>query len=131
MTQKFSRHVNEQFRWQETLLSRLRDNLSHARHFKLTQAEYLERREKIWSEEPRLTSVNVAFVRGYMRALEHQDSLEKIHVRRIIDRPETVSSANWDDMTEELREACRTHQTESCLAWDEKAEHPWGPWGKE
>jgi hypothetical protein len=35
MAEKFSRHVNEQFRWTEALLSRLRENLRNARHFKI------------------------------------------------------------------------------------------------
>jgi hypothetical protein len=72
-----------------------------------------------------------------MRALDHEDLMAKIHVRRIIGRPETASSAKWDDMTEELREACREHRTEWCLAWeitwvdDVLTVREWGPWGKE
>jgi hypothetical protein len=128
----FSRHVNEQYRWTEALLSRLRDLDSLARHFKMTQADYLDRRSVILDAEKRLTRDRVAYLDGYMRATWERTARELIHVRRIIGRPDTASSANWDDMTEEMREACRNgHQTESCLAWDANGAHPYSAWTKE
>lgn len=131
MTTKFLRHVNEQHRWTEVLLARLKDLYYGAASFKMTQADYLEARTKIWEGEKRLTKDRRAYVEGYLRAMEDQRLREFKHVRRIIGRPETASAAKWEDMTEELRQACRDHNTESCLAWDEKGEFPYGPWSKE
>jgi hypothetical protein len=127
----FSRHVNEQYRWTEALLSRLKDLHSSAASFKMTQADYLTRRAAIWTAEKRLTSDRAAYVDGYMRALEDIRLRSLFHVRRIVGRPDTASSAKWDDMTEDLRQACRDHNTESCLAWDADGAHPFGPWSKE
>jgi transposase len=129
---KFSRHVNEQHRWTEEILSALRDLLSSARHFKMTQEEYLKRREEIYEKRKisRLTVDRRAYIDGYMRAMYEVQGRELIHVRRIIDRPERVSSAKWDDMPEDIRQACRDGNTESCLAWDKEGKFPYGLWSK-
>jgi len=126
-----SRHINEQYRWKEALISRLRDLLFGSEHFKLTQAQYLERRTSVYATEKRLTAENRAYVSGYMRALESMTFARLHHVRRIVGQPETASAAKWADMTEELRDACRERRTESCLAWDERAEHPYSKWSPE
>lgn len=129
---KTSKHVDQQYRWTEAVISALKSLFSDARHFKFTQEEYLTRREKLTGPAwPKLTRESRGYVRGYERALGDAILREVIHVRRIVGKPETASAAKWDDMTEELRQACRDHDTESCLAWDEKGSHPYSPWAKE
>ncbi len=130
-SEKFSRHVSEQHNWTEDLLARLRDLHASAPLFKMTQQEYLNRRGDIYAAEQRLTKDRLAYVHGYMRAIEEARLRSLLHVRRIIGRPETATNAKWNDMTEDMRQACRDHNTESCLAWDDRGEHPYSPWAKE
>lgn len=126
-----SRHHDEQYRWAEALRARIVDLYSCAEHFKMTQAAFLDERAKIMDGETRLTREMRAYVDGYQRALSDRQIRGMYCVRRIVGRPETATSAKWDDMTEEMREACRAvgkHLTETCLAWDPIAAHPFGPW---
>lgn len=129
---RFSRHVNEQHRWTEAIIAALRDLLSSARHFRMTQEEYLKRRGEMFDrlKIERLTTDRRAYVDGYMRAMFEVQGRELIHVRRIIDRPERASAAKWDDMPEDIRQACRDGNTESCLAWDKEGKFPYGSWSK-
>lgn len=134
--EKFSRHVNDQYRWTEDAIRALRDLESSARHFKMTQADHIDRRSKILAaRDGQLTRESRGYVRGYMRAQWDALSREMIHVRRISGRPETATSAKWDDMTEEMRAECRKssaeRRTESCLAWDDAGAHPYSQWTKE
>lgn len=112
-------------------MRRLRDNLSETVRFRENQASYLDQKLKAYAGESRLTHANTAYLQGYLRGLEEITFRGLFHVRRIQGQPETASSAKWEGMTEELRQAIREHRTESCLAWDEKGEHEFSEWKAE
>jgi hypothetical protein len=129
MTKKFSRHTNEQYRWMEQARVRIVSTVWEAAHFKWTQQEYLDRREAIFAEvNKKLTRDRVQYLRGYERCLGDDMRRKVLFVRRITGKPETATHVKWDNMTEEMQEACREHRTESCLAWDERGEFVFTPW---
>jgi hypothetical protein len=131
MAEQFSRHVNEQYRWRERLISRLNDNLSCAIHFRWTHDEYLSHRAFILESAKGLTRESRAYVDGYMRARDNDLIRDRIHFWRIAGRPETATGAKWNDMPEELRQACRDHNAESALCWDDAGQVPFSDWKRD
>ena len=127
-----SKHHDEQYRWSEDLRRSLVSNVNDAKHFRVTQECYLNKRKQIHSNATKnITNERKHYISGYVKAIEDIIFRELIHVHRIIGKPETQTSAKWDDMTEEMRQAYRDHNTESCLAWDDKGEYPYSEWRHE
>lgn len=130
MSERFSRHTNDQYRWRERTIERLNVLDGTARALRLTQADYLERREAILTspDAQRLTRVNRAACRDYERALSHARWRELVFCWRLPGQPETATPSNWDDLSEPLREACRNNTAEGAHCWEAAGTHPWGPW---
>src|SRR5678816_1210721 len=131
-SETFSRHVNEQHRWQEALIQALVSLDFDARRNRLTQAQYLTQREALFTGEAqglscvtKLTDANRAYCRGFERGLQAAMGRDIVHCWRIEGQPETATAARWDDMPEPVRQACREHRAESCLCWDTEGRFPW------
>lgn len=131
-----SRHHDEQYRWAEQLRSRLADMYSSAKTLRMPQADFLAQRFELLSG-PTGTKRLTAYYQGYISGWLHHATDEQLrsfyHVRRFIGRPETATSAKWDDMTEEMRQAFRDggKDIESTLCWDAEGKHPFSAWRTE
>ena len=66
-----------------------------------------------------------------MRGREDVAFAKLIHAYRIAGRPETATSAKWDNMPDEMKEALSPRgSAESCLAWDPDGVNPYYGWNK-
>lgn len=128
----FSRHVEKQYAWTQELIKAHNSLYFTAVKLKMSQQEYLNRRSEIKSYgNIKPTAKSSSFVSGYVRALGDLLIRQCIHVRRIIGAPETATSASWENMSDEMQNAVRNHNTESCLAWDSNGQFTFSEWIKE
>jgi len=125
-----TRHSDQQYRCRQALLTRILDHFASAKISHPTQDAFCDGLNAIRATEKRLTQTRMEYVRGFTDALHMQQNRALIFLYRIIDT-NNVFPADWGNMTEEQKEACRTNKTESCLSWDSVGKRPYGPWRKD